>query len=138
MSGRSVPVRGRIQPTSHRFDRNHAIGRYPKRSLNPLCPIAPFFLDIGLPRQALVGTKAACQSLGHVAKLIVFGVAGFAYLAYLPLLALLSAMVVVGTWVGSRILDRVSERAFLVAYRAVLTLIALRLVLGEGWRMVGG
>jgi uncharacterized membrane protein YfcA len=47
-------------------------------------------------------------------------------------------MVVVGTWVGSRILDRVSERAFLVAYRAVLTLIALRLVLGEGWRMVGG
>jgi uncharacterized membrane protein YfcA len=98
--------------------------------------IAPFFLDIGLSRQALVGTKAACQSLGHVAKLIVFGVAGFAYLAYLPLLALLSAMVVIGTWLGSRILDRVSERAFLIAYRAVLTLIALRLVLWEGWQLV--
>jgi uncharacterized membrane protein YfcA len=100
--------------------------------------IAPFFLDIGLSRQALVGTKAACQSLGHVAKLIVFGVAGFAYLAWLPLLALLSVMVVAGTWIGSHILDRVSERAFVIAYRVVLTLIALRLVLWEGWRLVAG
>lgn len=100
--------------------------------------IAPFFLDIGLSRQALVGTKAACQTLGHVAKLLVFGVVGFAYLAWLPLLALLCALVVAGTWVGSRILDRVSERAFLLAYRGVLTLIALRLVFWDGWRIVAG
>ncbi|MEN8182493.1 MAG: sulfite exporter TauE/SafE family protein [Myxococcota bacterium] len=100
--------------------------------------IAPFFLDIGLTRQALVGTKAGCQSLGHVAKLVVFGVVGFAYGEYLLLLALLSALVVVGTWIGSRILDRVSERTFVVAYRTVLTLIALRLVLWEGWTVVAG
>jgi uncharacterized membrane protein YfcA len=90
--------------------------------------IAPFFLNLGLTRQALVGTKAACQLLGHLAKFVVFGVVGFAYLDWLGLLALLCAAVVVGTWVGSRILERVSERAFVRLYKGVLTVIALRLV----------
>lgn len=91
--------------------------------------IAPFFLNLGLSRRAIVGTKAACQLLGHLAKLVVFGVAGFAYLAWAWPLALLSAAVVAGTWIGSRILERVSERAFTRLYKSVLTLIALRLVL---------
>jgi uncharacterized membrane protein YfcA len=99
--------------------------------------IAPFFLNLGLTRQALVGTKAACQMLGHLAKVAVFGLAGFAFLPYLPLLALLSLLVVVGTWIGSRLLDRVSERAFVHLYRAVLTVIAARLVLWEGLRFAG-
>ncbi len=30
--------------------------------------IDPFFLGLGLSRQALVGTKAACQTIGHVVK----------------------------------------------------------------------
>ena len=30
--------------------------------------IDPFFLGLGLSRQALVGTKAACQALGHLVK----------------------------------------------------------------------
>jgi uncharacterized membrane protein YfcA len=93
--------------------------------------IAPFFLNLGLSRQALVGTKAACQAAGHVVKVAIFGVAGFAFGAWLAPLALLSGMVVVGTWLGSHLLDRVSERHFVLLYRTVLTLIALRLVLVE-------
>ena len=90
--------------------------------------IAPFFLNLGLARQGVIGTKAACQALGHLAKLAVFGVAGFAFLAYAPPLLLLSLAVVAGTWVGSRILGRVSEVWFTRLYKGVLTLIALRLV----------
>ena len=90
--------------------------------------IAPFFLNLGLGRQALVGTKAACQTLGHLSKIVIFGVVGFAYAAWLPVLALLCAAVVAGSWVGSRLLDRVAERTFVRLYRAVLTLIALRLI----------
>jgi uncharacterized membrane protein YfcA len=93
--------------------------------------IAPFFLNLGLSRQALVGTKAACQAAGHVVKVAIFGVAGFVFGAWLAPLALLSGMVVVGTWLGSHLLDRVSERHFVLLYRTVLTLIALRLVLVE-------
>ena len=98
--------------------------------------IAPFFLNLGLTRQALVGTKAACQAAGHVAKVVIFGVAGFVFGAWLVPLALLSAMVVVGTWLGSQLLERVSERHFVVLYRGVLTLIAVRLVLVEAYRAV--
>jgi len=90
--------------------------------------IAPFFLNLGLTRQALVGTKAACQLLGHLAKLVVFGVVGFAYGRWAGLLALLCVAVIVGTWVGSRLLERVDEKTFVRLYQGVLTVIALRLV----------
>ena len=91
--------------------------------------IAPFFLNLGLTRFALIGTKAACQSLGHLAKIVIFGIAGFVFSEYLGLLAILCALVVVGTWLGSRLLDHVDERSFTLLYKGVLTLIAARLVL---------
>jgi uncharacterized membrane protein YfcA len=100
--------------------------------------LAPFFLNLGLARQAVVGTMAACQSLGHLSKIVVFGVAGFAFREHLALLGLLSAAAVVGTWIGTQLLDRLDDRRFEIVYKAVLTLIALRLVVGEGWRIVAG
>lgn len=93
--------------------------------------IAPFFLNLGLDRRALVGTKAACQTLGHLVKIALFGAAGFAYGPHLALLLSAGACVVAGTWIGSRILERVSERFFQRLYMAVLTVIALRLLAGE-------
>ncbi len=91
--------------------------------------IAPFFLNLGLSRQALVGTKAACQMLGHTTKVLLFGLAGFVFRDHLTLLAAASTAVVGGTWVGSLLLDRVSEGTFSVLYRTVLTGVALRLIL---------
>lgn len=93
--------------------------------------IAPFFLNLGLTRFALVGTKAACQSLGHFAKIVVFGVTGFAFGAWWAVLALLCALVVAGTWVGSRLLESVDERLFVILYKSVLTIIAVQLILRE-------
>lgn len=93
--------------------------------------IAPFFLNLGLARQGIIGTKAACQALGHLAKLAVFGVAGFAFASYAAPLLLLAGAVVAGTWVGSQVLGRVSELWFTRLYKTVLTLIALRLVISE-------
>lgn len=98
-------------------------------AIGPL--IAPFFLNLGLDRRALVGTKAACQTLGHLVKIVLFGAAGFAFGSHLVLLLLAGACVVAGTWIGSRILERVSERLFRNLYMIVLTVIALRLLAGE-------
>lgn len=86
--------------------------------------IAPFFLNLGLDRFQLVGTKAACQTLGHLAKLVVFGVAGFAFGGFAPLLLLLAVLAVGGTWAGSRLLEHVDERFFTRLYKGVLTAIA--------------
>jgi len=98
--------------------------------------LAPFFLKLGLARQAVVGTMAACQSLGHLTKIAVFGAAGFAFREHLALLVLLSAAAVAGTWLGTRLLDRLDDRRFEIVYKTVLTAIAIRLVVGEGWRLV--
>jgi uncharacterized membrane protein YfcA len=99
--------------------------------------IAPFFLNLGLSRHAIVGTKAACQAISHVVKIVVFGVVGFAFAHYALPLLLLCAAVVAGTWIGSQVLGRVSERLFLVLYKGVITVVALRLVLWEGALLLG-
>lgn len=99
--------------------------------------IAPFFLRIGLTRQALIGTKAACQAMGHLTKIAIFGIAGFVFAEYALELALLSLSVIAGTWIGSQLLERVSELWFKRLYRGVLTLIALRLVIWEGMAWLG-
>lgn len=99
--------------------------------------IAPFFLNLGLTRQSIVGTKAAAQALGHTAKFVVFGIAGFAFPAYVLPLALLCGMVMLGTWVGSKLLEHVSETWFIRLYKTTLTLVAARLAIGEGWKMLG-
>ncbi len=67
---------------------------------------------------------------------LIFGVAGFAFATYLPILVSMWLAVIVGTWVGSRLLERVDERSFDLLYRAALTLVALRLILWDGWKLV--
>lgn len=90
--------------------------------------IAPFFLNLGLTRFAIVGTKAACQLAGHAVKIGVFGVAGFAFPEWSGLLGLLCLCVVAGTAIGTRLLSHVSEASFLVLYKTVLTGVAAYLV----------
>ncbi len=90
--------------------------------------IAPFFLGIGLNRFELIGTKAACQVLGHLAKLVLFGLAGFAFLAFAPLVLAMSASVVVGTAAGTRALRRLDDARFTQLYKLTLTAVACRLV----------
>lgn len=100
--------------------------------------IAPFFLNLGLSRQGVVGTKAAVQTLGHVIKILLFGAVGFAYSQYGLLLVSMCALVVLGTWTGSQLLERVNERVFTWLFKSVLTLIAIRLVVWDGWALVHG
>ena len=90
--------------------------------------IAPFFLGIGLSRFELIGTKAACQAAGHLAKILVFGIAGFAFLDSLPLLIGMAVCTVLGTALGTRLLHRIDDVLFTRLYRITLTLVALRLV----------
>ncbi len=99
--------------------------------------IAPFFLNIGLTRQSMIGTKAACQFLGHGVKIVIFGIGGFMFLPYLIPLSVLSLMVVIGTRIGSRILEGVNEIWFTRIYKGVLTAIALRLVIWDGLATLG-
>jgi uncharacterized membrane protein YfcA len=90
--------------------------------------IAPFFLGLGLSRFQLIGTKAACQSAGHLAKILVFGVAGFAFAETLPLVVAMALSTIAGTWLGTRLLHRIDDSRFTQLYKLTLTGVALRLV----------
>jgi uncharacterized membrane protein YfcA len=90
--------------------------------------IAPFFLGIGLTRFELIGTKAACQATGHLAKMILFGIAGFGFLSFGPLMFAMVVCVIAGTWLGTRLLHRIDDDRFTQLYKLTLTGVAFRLV----------
>lgn len=90
--------------------------------------MSPFFLGLGLGRQALIGSQAVCQMAGHLAKIVLFGVAGFAFREHALLLACLCVASLAGARAGTALLERVSEKQFVRLYRGVLTLLALQLL----------
>ncbi len=76
-------------------------------------------------RQVLVGSLAAITSAQHAFKVIGFAVAGFAFAPWLPFVAVMILSGFAGTLAGARILMRLPERGFRLAFRIVLTALAL-------------
>ena len=88
--------------------------------------MAPFFLAYGLVKGAYIGTEALSTVVMHVAKLIAYKQS-----AILPLHAVLAGLalgpiMVGGSFAGKRIVDRLSERVFVVIIE--LTLLAAGLL----------
>lgn len=79
-------------------------------------------------RKALVATHAIAMTTQHLLKIIVFGVAGFAFHAWLPLVAAMVLTGYLGTIYGTRLLERLPEEAFRKWFRIGLTLLALDLI----------
>lgn len=77
-----------------------------------------------LPR---VATFAACMTAQHLTKAFVFGVAGFVFHEWLGLMLAMVVAGFLGTWLGLRLLLRLSDTRFDALFKWVLTLLALRL-----------
>jgi uncharacterized membrane protein YfcA len=90
--------------------------------------VAPVFRRATSGRMAFVATFAAAQVAGHLAKLVVFGLDGFAYLDWIVVLAVGSAAVAVGTVIGTTWLRRMSEQLFQAVFRVALTVVAAQLI----------
>lgn len=83
----------------------------------------------GIPeRRQLVATHAMLNALQHLFKVIVFGAMGFALRQYVLLIVLMVAAGLAGTAVGSRLLTRVPEAVFRMAFRILLSLVAVGLI----------
>ena len=87
-----------------------------------------FFVQTRLGRHAVVATKAATQVLSHTAKVLIYGGPlltgtgdGLPYLA----LALAVPLSMLGTFVGGRLLDRMSDASFASATRWVLSAVGV-------------
>ena len=94
--------------------------------------LAAFFLRDDLDREEIVATKAAIQTIGHLVKLPAFMSIGFVYRDHLDLILPLVACAVLGTVIGTRILRRMPERLFQIAFRIFLAALAVRLII-DAW-----
>lgn len=90
--------------------------------------VAVFFLRDDLERREVVATQAVLQMLGHLLKIPAFLSIGFDYGRHLGTILPLVACAVAGTLVGTRLLARLPERSFRRIFRAVLGVLALRLL----------
>ncbi len=92
--------------------------------------IAPFFINSNLEKEEIIATKALCQTMVHLIKVILFGaILGFSIIDYWELLACMSVFVILGTLCGKWILEnKVSDRLFGILYRLVLGSVALKIL----------
>jgi uncharacterized membrane protein YfcA len=87
-------------------------------SVGPL--MAPFFLAHGLVKGAYIGTEALATVVMHVTKLAAYqGMAILTLRAVVAGLAL-GPIMIAGSYVGKRMLDRMPERVFVVIIELVL------------------
>lgn len=82
-----------------------------------------------LPDRRELGATMACfMSIQHVIKAVVFGLLGFAYQEWLGVIGLMIVVGFVGTYLGKKVLDRVSNKHFHVVLKLALSLIAFNLI----------
>ena len=92
-------------------------------SVGPL--MAPFFLAYGLMKGAYIGTEALATVVMHIAKLVAYRQAavlsGGAALTGLAL----GPVMVLGSWTGKRVVDRLPERVFALLIEATMIVAGL-------------
>lgn len=93
-------------------------------SVGPL--MAPFFLAYGLAKGAYIGTEALCTLLMHVVKLIVYGGTDLLTANGLLVGLLIGAVLIAGSYLGKKIVDRVPERAFVLLVEGTLVVAGVR------------
>jgi len=89
----------------------------------------PFFLAYGLRRSAYMGTEAVCAMSMHVARGA--ALARYALLTWqtVALGVALGAMMFAGSWLGRRLLDRMSDRIFLGIIEVLVAAMGLQFLL---------
>lgn len=99
--------------------------------------VAAFIKQIHQDRFKTVATFATAMTLQHLPKALVFGFAGFVFRDWIGFLVAMIACGFAGTWLGLRLLGRLGNRSFTLAFNILLSLLAARL-LWLAWLQLGG
>ena len=91
--------------------------------------VTPFFLAYGLRRGAYIATESVCALGMNVTRGAVL--ARYALLTWdtIAVGCVLGGTMFAGAWIGRRLLERMSERAFLVVIEALLVVMGLHFLL---------
>src|SRR3970040_1820354 len=113
-------------PSLHGFAAIGAIFSFLSALLGSVGPLmAPFFLAYGLVKGAYIGTEALATVIMQCAKLVSYGGTAILTLENTGIGLALGPIMIFGSFVGKRILDRLPERLFILIIEATLILAGL-------------
>lgn len=92
-------------------------------SVGPI--MIPFFLAYGLVKSALIGTEALATVVMHVTKLVAYGSAAILTTTSLMVGLALGSIMILGSFIGKKILDVLPERIFIFLIEATLLIAGL-------------
>lgn len=94
--------------------------------------IAPFFLKGNLSKENIIANKAVCQAISHLGKIPIFiFIFHFRYFSELKIILPLIIAVFIGTNIGKKILNHISEFFFRILFKISLTAIAFKLIIDQ-------
>lgn len=89
---------------------------------------SPFFKAATATHVAFVATAGAAQVLAHASKIVAFSLDDFAIGDHLGVIGTGAIAVTLGSFVGTRLLGRVSDAHLDTLFKVVLTVLAVRLI----------
>jgi len=91
--------------------------------------MTPFFLAYGLRRGGYIATDSMCTFAMHLARGAAFARLRVLSGETLAVGILLGLTMFLGSWIGRRLLDRMSDRIFLVVIEALVLVMGLHFLL---------
>jgi uncharacterized protein len=86
--------------------------------------LGPFFLRPNWDKLEVSATQALCLAYLHVLKIVGFASIGFDFGGRLTLIMPLLITTIAGTWMGTRLLHKASDKSFVIVYKLVLSALA--------------
>ncbi|MDP3409516.1 sulfite exporter TauE/SafE family protein [Bosea sp. (in: a-proteobacteria)] len=90
--------------------------------------VQALLLPLRLEKRQLIATHAACTTIQHLLKVVAFGALGFSFSDWLPLIGVMIVSGFAGTMLGTKLLERLPERWFVVVIKTILTVVGIDLL----------
>src|SRR5690606_22293085 len=92
--------------------------------------VGAFFVNEGLPKKQLAATQSVCQFMVHLIKVAVYFSVGFTMAPHLEMFSIIVLMTIAGNYFGTRVLEKIPEKAFYTMLRIVIVLLTARMMIG--------
>lgn len=116
-----------FRPSLHGFAVIGALFSFLSALLGSVGPLmAPLFLAYGLVKGAYIGTEALATVVMHVTKLVAYGGTEVLTFNNAGIGLALGPIMILGSYAGKKILDRMPERVFVVIVEATLVVAGIR------------
>jgi uncharacterized membrane protein YfcA len=81
-------------------------------------------------KHTVVATAAALMSITHTLKVFAFMIFGFVFFDYIGILTAMIIGAIAGSWAGTKLRDKIDGKKFMIALKILLSLLAIKLILG--------